>query len=76
MSKKLSEITSKFDSLAKQNEEVTSQVTVAQNTSKEAFKTTNSKLVEHENSIINWNSIRGRNAWNSQAFLAHSHRKT
>ena len=52
MSNKLLEITSRFDSLAKQNEELTSQVTVSLNTAKvvqEAFKTkTNSKLVELE----------------------------
>ena len=49
--KKLLEITSKIDSLAKKNEELTSHVSVAQNASKilrEAFKTTSSKLVELE----------------------------
>ena len=49
--KKLLEITSKIDSLAKKNEESTSHVSVAQNASKtlqEAFKTTSSKLVELE----------------------------
>ena len=48
ISKKLLEITSKIDSLAKKNEELTSHVSVAQNASKilqEAFKTTSSKLV-------------------------------
>ena len=51
ISKKLLEITSKIDSLAKKNEELTSHVSVAQNASKilpETFKTTNSKLVELE----------------------------
>ena len=45
------EITSKIDSLGKKNEELTSHVTVAQNTSKilqEGFNTTSSKLVELE----------------------------
>ena len=49
--KKLLEITSKIDSLAKKNEELTSHVSVAQNASKilqETFKTTSSKLVELE----------------------------
>ena len=49
--KKLLEITSKIDSLAKKNEELTSHVSVAQTTSKilqEAFKTTSRKLVELE----------------------------
>ena len=49
--KKLLEITSRIDSLAKKNEELTSHVSVAQNASKilqEAFKTTSSKLVELE----------------------------
>ena len=49
--KKLLEITSKIDSLAKKNEELTSHVSVAQNASKilqEVFKTTSSKLVELE----------------------------
>ena len=49
ISKKLLEIMSKIDSLAKKNEELTSHVSVAQNTLKilqEAFKTTSSKLVE------------------------------
>ena len=44
-------ITSKIDSLVKKNEELTSQLTVAQNTSKvlqEPFKTTSSRLVELE----------------------------
>ena len=44
-------MTSKIDSLAKKNEELTSHVSVAQNASKilkEAFKTTSSKLVELE----------------------------
>ena len=48
ISKKLLEITPKTDSLAKSNEELKSDVSVAQNASKilqEAFKTTNSKLV-------------------------------
>ena len=48
ISKKLLEITSKIDSLAKKNEELTSHVLVAKNASKilqEAFKTTSSKLV-------------------------------
>ena len=47
--KKLLEIMSKIDSLAKKNEELTSHVSVAQNTLKilqEAFKTRSSKLVE------------------------------
>lgn len=51
MSKKFLEITSKIDSLVKKNEELTSQVTVAENTSKvlqEAFNTTDSKLIELE----------------------------
>ena len=51
ISKKLLEITSKIDLLAKENEELTSHVSVAQNASKilqEAFKTTSSKLVELE----------------------------
>ena len=51
ISKKLLEITSKIDSLAKKNDELTSYISVAQNTSKilqEAFKTTSSKLVEFE----------------------------
>ena len=42
-------ITSKIDSLVKKNEELTSQLTVAQNTSKvlqEAFKTTSGRLIE------------------------------
>ena len=49
--RKLLEITSKIDSLAKKNEELASHVSVAQNASKilqEAFKTTSSKLVELE----------------------------
>ena len=44
-------MTSKIDSLAKKNEELTSHVSVAQNASKilkEAFKTTSSKLVKLE----------------------------
>ena len=51
MSKKFLEITSKIGSLGKKNEELASQVTVAQSTSKvlqEAFNTTGSKLVELE----------------------------
>ena len=51
ISKKLLEITSKIDSLAKKNEELTSHVSVAQNASKilqEALKTASSKLVELE----------------------------
>ena len=51
ISKKLLEITSKIDSLAKKNEELISHVSVAQNASKilqEAFKTTSSKLAELE----------------------------
>ena len=51
ISKKLLEITSKIDSLAKSNDELKSDVSVAQNASKilqEAFKTTSSKLVELE----------------------------
>lgn len=51
MSKKFLEITSKIDSLVKKNEELTSQVTVAENTSKvlqEAFNATDSKLIELE----------------------------
>ena len=51
MSKKFLEITCKIDSLVKKNEELTSQVTVAENTSKvlqEAFNTTDSKLIELE----------------------------
>ena len=51
MSKNLLEITFKIDSLVKKNEELTSQLTVAQNTSKvfqEAFNTTSSKLLELE----------------------------
>ena len=51
ISKKLLEITSKIDSLAKKNDELTSYISVAQNASKilqEAFKTTSSKLVEFE----------------------------
>ena len=49
--KKVLEIMSKIDSLAKKNEEFTSHVSVAQNTStilQEVFKTTSSKLVELE----------------------------
>ena len=49
--KKLLEITSKIDSLAKKNEELTSRVSVEQNASKilqEAFKTMSSKLIELE----------------------------
>ena len=51
ISKKLLEITSKIDSLAKENEELTSHVSVAQNAPKilqEVFKTKSSKLVELE----------------------------
>ena len=51
ISKKLLEITFKIDSLAKRNEELKSDVSVAQSASKilqEAFKTTSSKLVELE----------------------------
>ena len=51
ISKKLMEITCKIDSLAKKNEEITSNVSVAQNGSKilqEAFKTTSRKLLELE----------------------------
>ena len=51
ISKKLLEITSKIDSLAKKNEELTSHVSVAQKATKilqEAFKTTSSKLAELE----------------------------
>ena len=51
MSKNLLEITSKIDSLVKKNEELTSQPTVAQNTSEvlqEAFNTMSSKLLELE----------------------------
>ena len=51
ISKKLLEITSKIDSLAKRNEELKSDVSVAQNASKilqEAFKTTSSKFIELE----------------------------
>lgn len=51
MSKKFLEITCKIDSLVKKNEELTSQVTVAENTSKvlqEAFNTMDSKLIELE----------------------------
>ena len=51
ISKKLLEITSKIDSLAMKNKELTSHVSVAQNASKilqEAVKTTSSKLVELE----------------------------
>ena len=49
--KKLLEITSKIDSLAKKNEELTSRASVAHNASKilqEAFKTMSSKLIELE----------------------------
>ena len=49
--KKLLEITSKIDSLAKKNEELTSHVSVAQNALKillEAFTNTSSKLVQLE----------------------------
>ena len=51
MSKRLLEITPKIDSLVMENEELASQLTVAQNISKvlqEAFNTTSSKLVELE----------------------------
>ena len=51
ISKKLLEITFKFDLLSKKYEELTSQVSVAQNVLKilqEAFKTTSSKIVELE----------------------------
>ena len=51
ISKKLLERTSKIDSLAKKNEELTCHVSVAQNASKilqEAFKATSGKLVELE----------------------------
>ena len=51
ISKNLLEITSKIDSLAKKNEELTSHVSVAQNASKilqKALKTASSKLVELE----------------------------
>ena len=51
ISKELLEITSKIDSLTKNNEELTSHVLVAQNASKilqEDFKTASSKLVELE----------------------------
>ena len=51
ISKKLLEITSKTDSLGKGNEELKSDVSVAQNASKilqEAFKATSSKLSELE----------------------------
>ena len=79
ISKKLLETTSKIDSLAKKNEELTSHVSVTQNASKilqEAFKTMSSKLIELEDNITNWNSTRGGNAWTSQASLTQSHRKT
>ena len=49
MSKKLLEIMSKINSLVKKNEELTSQLAMAQNSSKvlqEAFNTMSSKLVE------------------------------
>ena len=49
--KKLLEITSKIDSLAKKNEELTSHVSVAKNALKillEAFTNTSSKLVQLE----------------------------
>ena len=65
MLKKLLEITSKIDLLVMKNEELTSQLTVAQNTSKvqqQAFNTISSKPVEVKNNIINWNSIPGGNA--------------
>ena len=51
MSKKLLEITCKIDSLVKKNEELTNQLTVAQNTSKtlqEVFNTASIKLIESE----------------------------
>ena len=47
------------------NEELTSQLTMAQTTSKvlqQAFNTISSKLVEVRDNIINWNSIPGGNA--------------
>ena len=64
MLKKLLEITSKIDLLVMKNEELTSQLTMAQNTSKvlqQAFNTISSKLVEVRDNIINWNSIPGGN---------------
>ena len=51
ISKKLLEITSKVDLLVKKNEDLTSQVSMAQNALKilqEAFNTTSSRLVELE----------------------------
>ena len=79
ISKKLLEITSKFDSLKKKNEELTSQLTVAQNTLKvlqEAFNNTSSKLVELKRKHHKLEHYSRGNAWTSQAFVALSHRKT
>ena len=73
------DISSKIDSLAEKNEELTSHVSVAQNASKilqEAFNTTSSKQQSLKDNITNWNSIRGGNAWTSQASLTQSHQKT
>ena len=79
ISKKLLEITSKFDSLKKINEELTSQLTVAQNTLKvlqEPFNKTSSKLVELKRKHHKLEQYSRGNAWTSQAFVAMSHQKT
>ena len=79
ISKKLLEITSKFDSLKKKNEELTSQLTVTQNTLKvlqEAFNKTSNKLVELKRKHHKLEHYSRGNAWTSQAFVALSHRKT